>query len=320
MSIILKINSMDPTLQNKLDSEIRIVRSTILKHTRTKYHAVRDIIEDVLDLNGKMLRPLFVLLAGHFGEYSSNKMVNLAASIEMLHMATLIHDDIVDDSKLRRHRESVQSKYGKDMAVYTGDFLLAKSLSILNAKDYEASHIERLAKGIERICEAELLQYQSRFKTMTFKNYLRIVSGKTAALFAISLYVGASESKCDDKLSNQLGRIGYELGIAFQIIDDILDFSEDHTNVGKSIKNDLKKGYFTLPVILALEDQKLNIEDFSDAEELLNSINLDKGIEYSRIIAQKYTKKAFKRISKLPESVAKNVLEAVAKHMLDRNY
>ncbi len=320
MSVLSNIKDGNKDLINLLEQELIKVRKTITNRTRTKFAGVRNIIEDVLDLNGKMIRPLFVLLSANFGTYESDKIVNLASSVEMLHLATLIHDDIVDDAKVRRHRESAQSKYGKDMAVYAGDYLLSKSLTILNADDYDAKHVDRLAKGIERICESELLQYQSRFNTMTLKNYLRIVSGKTATLFAVSLYVGASESKCGDKLSGQLGKIGYELGIAFQIIDDILDFSDDQLKVGKSIQNDLKKGYFTLPVIYAIEGSKHNTDDILNASDMFELIDLNYGIERSRELARKYTKKAFKRINTLPEGDAKELLEKIATQMLLRKY
>ncbi|MBM7562369.1 polyprenyl synthetase family protein [Fusibacter tunisiensis] len=309
MSVFESIKGMETPLSAEIEKELKLVKDMLGNVTRTKYAGIRAVIEDVMDLNGKMLRPIFVILSGHFGAYRSEKAVQLAASIELLHLATLIHDDIVDDSKMRRHKESVQSKYGKDMAVYAGDYLLAKSLTILDSDKYEAKHVDRLAEGIERICESELLQYQSRFNTMTVKNYLRIVSGKTATLFAVALYVGAAESGCSEQLSKQLGRIGHELGIAFQIIDDVLDFSTTQKNVGKSTQNDLKKGYYTLPVIYALRES-----------DDVNPKSLESGIQKSRKLAIKYTDKAFKRIEKLPDSEAKDLLQHIATHMLKRQY
>ena len=115
MSVLSNIKDGNKDLINLLEQELIKVRKTITNRTRTKFAGVRNIIEDVLDLNGKMIRPLFVLLSANFGTYESDKIVNLASSVEMLHLATLIHDDIVDDAKVRRHRESAQSKYGKDM-------------------------------------------------------------------------------------------------------------------------------------------------------------------------------------------------------------
>lgn len=316
---LIKMNALSPEIQNVYQNELDKVYTTIIAHTRSKFSGIREIIEDVVDLNGKMLRPVMTIISAHFGAYQSDKITKLAGAIEMLHMATLVHDDIIDDSKLRRNKVSVQSKYGKDMAVYAGDYLLSKSLSILDSKTYEAEHISRLAKAIESICESELLQFHSRFKLMTVKNYLRVVSGKTAALFAISMYTGAAESKCSEVLSKTLGRIGYDLGVAFQIMDDILDFSDDQSHVGKSTKNDLKKGYFTLPVIFAIQGENESVLDLSESE-MMTLIKRNKGIEKARTLAQKYTKRAFDRIKSLPEGDSKIAIVELANYLLNRTY
>ena len=317
MSIIMNLNPLNADFRDELQHEIDKVGKEISKRTRAKFHGVQIIVDDVLDLNGKMLRPLFTIIAAHFGTYESEKMVKLAASIEILHMATLIHDDVIDESKFRRHRESVQSKYGKDMAVYSGDYLLAKTLSILDLETYDSKNVKRLVRAIEQICESELLQYQNRNHVTSFKNYLRIVAGKTAALFATSMYVGALESDCDARTARLLGRIGYELGVAFQIIDDILDFSEDASKIGKTVRNDLKKGYYTLPVIYALADEP---ESDLTEDEILLLIDKAKGIDRSRALARKYTKKAYKHIALLPDGVQKEAVHSMASFLLDRAY
>jgi len=319
MALTVKINNLDSEIQQALQNELDLVQQVVKTTSKSKFSGIKEIIEDIIDLNGKMLRPLMTIISGHFGAYESDKIVKLAASIEMLHMATLIHDDIIDESKMRRNKESTQSKYGKDMAVYAGDYMLSKSMSILNGKDYDADHISKLAKAIEHICESELLQFHSKFKLMTVKNYLRVVSGKTAALFAVSMYSGASESGCTEALSKNLGRIGYDLGVAFQIIDDILDFSEDTLLVGKSVRNDLKKGYYTLPVIYAIKGEEESILEATEFE-LMQLVEKNKGIEKARKLAKKYSERAYKRIDALPECEYKNVLVNLTKMLLDRQY
>lgn len=316
---LIKMNALSPEIQSAYQSELDKVFAIILTHTRSKFSGIREVIEDVVDLNGKMLRPVMTIISAHFGDYQSDKITKLAGAIELLHMATLVHDDIIDDSKLRRNKISAQSKYGKDMAVYAGDFLLSKSLSILDAKTYDADHISKLAKAIESICESELLQFHSRFKLMTVKNYLRVVSGKTAALFAVSMYTGASESNCTETLSKALGRIGYDLGVAFQIIDDILDFSDNQAHVGKSTRNDLKKGYFTLPVIFAIQGEKEAVLELNETQ-MVALIKKNKGIEKARMLAQKYTKRAFDRIKSLPEGDSKIAMVELANYLLNRTY
>lgn len=316
---LIKMNALSHEVQKVYQDELDKVYTVILAHTRSKFSGIREVIDDVVDLNGKMLRPVMTIISAHFGDYQSEKITKLAGAIEMLHMATLVHDDIIDDSKLRRNKVSAQSKYGKDMAVYAGDYLLSKSLSILDAKTYDADHISKLAKAIESICESELLQFHSRFKLMTVKNYLRVVSGKTAALFAVSMFTGASESGCSETFSKTLGRVGYDLGVAFQIIDDILDFSDDQAHVGKSTRNDMKKGYFTLPVIFAIQGEKESVLDFTETE-MMALITKNKGIEKARKLAQKYTKRAFDRIKSLPEGDPKTAMIELANYLLSRTY
>lgn len=319
MALSINKFEIESQVQETLNEEMEKVRQLIRSKSKSKFTAIQEIVDDVIDLNGKMLRPYMTIVSANFGDYKSEKIVKLASAIEMLHMATLIHDDIVDDSKIRRNKESVQSKYGKDMAVYAGDYLLSKALSMLSADEYDASHMERLAKAVEHICESELLQFQSKFNLLNVKNYLRIISGKTAALFAISMYSGAAEGGCEEVFAKQMGRIGYELGIAFQIIDDILDFSDNQDQVGKTTRNDLKKGYFTLPAIYALQGINVQAIEYSEAV-MMDLIKKNKGIEKARVLAQKYTKKAYKRIAGLPESNYKLAVEQLAKMLLDRQY
>jgi len=304
---------------DQLSIEIDKVITRIQKHTRSKFQPVQDIIDATMRANGKLLRPRLLMMSAMFGTYESERMVNLASAIELLHMATLIHDDIVDDATLRRNFPSVQSQFGKDMAVYTGDYLLSKALTVFKPSDYEDDQIIALSKVIGRICESELLQYFNRYHFMSVRHYLRVVSGKTAALFSLSMYLGAIESGCSEALSKTLGKIGYEIGIAFQIIDDILDFSQEEAVMGKTVQNDVKKGYYTLPVIYAFEGESLHMDTLTMAE-IVSKIKENNGIEKSRILAQKYTEKAFKRIDLLPDNPSKDILLGVATKLLRRSY
>lgn len=318
MYMINRIEGLDVAFKKSVALELEKVSSSLRERAIPKYKGLKEIILDVIGQDGKMMRPLLVIISAHFGHYESEKIVNVATGIEMLHMATLIHDDIIDDANKRRGQASVQSKYGKDMAVYAGDYLLAKSLRTGTKESYDPELISKMSTAIERICESELIQYQNRFKVMTLKNYLRVIAGKTAALFAMSMYAGAVEAKTSESLAKQLGRIGYEIGMAFQIIDDTLDFSKESDLVGKTIENDLKKGYYTLPVIYSVQGEALNAD--SNPETLSRLVFENKGIEKSKILAQKYTKKAFKRIEKLPEGEAKIAVKGIAEMLLSRNY
>ncbi|GAU77354.1 polyprenyl synthetase family protein [Fusibacter sp. 3D3] len=319
MSFNLEVEEDIEALYHFLQNELKRVKYRINSQTRSKFIEVQSIIEDVMHNEGKMLRPFLVLLSAQFGHYEAEKIQKLAGAVEILHMATLVHDDIIDEAKLRRRKPSIQSKYGKNMAVYTGDYLLAKSIGILNDEHFDPSNVRQLSQAISKICESEIIQYQNRFKALSIKNYLKVISGKTAALFAVSLYVGALESDCDEKLAKQLGRIGYEIGMAFQIIDDLLDFDENQQKIGKSTLLDFKNGYFTIPILFALKEKKVNLEDYSKAD-LIDFVRLNNGLTSAKRLAKKYTQRAFVRIDSLEPCHAKKVLRQFSKHLLERDY
>ncbi len=319
MSFNLEVEEGTKTLYLFLVEELKRVKSNIRLQTHSKFVDVQAIIDDVIGNEGKMLRPFLVLLSAHFGQYDAEKIQKLAGAVEILHMATLVHDDIIDEAKLRRNMPSIQSKYGKDMAVYTGDYLLAKSINVLNDDRFDPNHVKQLSQAISKICESELMQYQNRFKALSIKNYLKVISGKTAALFAVSLYVGALESNCDEKLAKKLGRIGYEIGMAFQIIDDLLDFDENQQKVGKSTLSDFKNGYFTVPILFALKEKSVDLAEYTK-EDLIDFVKVNHGLVSSKKLAKKYTKRAYMRIDSLEACEAKAVLRQFSEQLLERDY
>ncbi len=313
-----------------LIEELNEVKSIIKQNIKSRESILEESISPMLENGGKMLRPAFLILASRFGECDLEKIHNLAAVIEMLHMATLVHDDIIDDAKLRRGCDTVQHKYGKDYAVYTGDFLFCQCFNMLAKYDYSMENLRDISKALTKICMGEITQYNLRYgKNASLRNYIRIISGKTAALFAISLYAGAHEAKCHESITNSLGKIGYNAGMAFQIIDDILDFSGNTERLGKSALRDLQKGYYTLPLIYALENDKdgrlkklLNNESLSEIEieEIILLVNKNSGINRAKAVADKYTERAIERIAKLPDCEAKEIIAASVQKLLNREY
>ncbi|MCT4605123.1 MAG: polyprenyl synthetase family protein [Marinisporobacter sp.] len=314
----------------QIEEELTNVNEIIKKNIKCREKFFETSIGDMVDRGGKMLRPAFLLLAGKFGDYDKKKSHNLAAVIEMLHMATLVHDDIIDDSKLRRGYETIQYKYGKEYAVYTGDFLFCQCLMMLSEYEYTMENMKEISKVISKICMGEVKQYHLRYaRNMNIRNYLRIVSGKTAALFALSFYIGAKESGCNNRVSKSLGRIGYHIGMAFQIIDDLLDYKGNTQTLGKNAQKDLKRGYYTLPLIYALENDQENriaqrLKEPSLSEEAVNEIvelvKENKGIERAKKVANRYTKKAFDQINKLPDCESKAIIYEVVEGLLKRDY
>lgn len=313
-----------PSIKTDLEKVVEIMKQNV----KNREKIIEEALLDLIDSGGKLLRPGLLLISGGFGRYDREKLCNLAAVVEMLHMATLIHDDIIDDAKIRRGKETIQSKYGKDYAVFMGDILFSRCFMALSTNT-SMENMRMLSEAIFNICTGEIEQFSSHFSLqMSVKKYLKRIAAKTAALFSLSCYIGAYESGCSKELVNNLSKIGYDIGMAFQIIDDILDYTGDAKVVGKPTGNDLREGIFTLPLIYSIKIDKsklipiLSKDKYSD-EDITNIINITKdlgGINKARILAKQYTDRAFTRINKLPDNENKQVFLEVTQKLLWREY
>jgi heptaprenyl diphosphate synthase len=287
---------------------------------------INDALSVLFENQGKMLRPGLLLIASQFGNPEEEKAIHLAAALEMLHAATLIHDDIIDDSPLRRGLPTIHSKYGKKDAVLIGDFLLSRSF--LLASEYTSpEQALQLSKVISIICTMEIEQNTSRFQFDTsMRKYFRKIMGKTALLFSLACHIGAHESNVSESITGTLRRIGYNIGMAFQIIDDILDYSGNEKQVRKPLGVDLKAGIVTLPLIAALrKDTSGNLANLcnlqnTDFDGIINMVKNLGGIESSVIHAHKFTNRALQEITKLPAGNSRDLLEQVANRLLVRSY
>lgn len=312
----------------EIQSELKSVVALIKKQAKCKDKKIENSILELLESGGKMLRPAFVLIGSKFGDGDTEKSVPTASVIEMLHMATLVHDDVVDDSKLRRGKETVQSKYGKDYAVYIGDYLFCGCFKVLAT--HSSLHALKMdSRAMTRICVGELDQLNSRFSSnLSIKSYLSRISGKTAELFSIALYLGAAEANADERVARELKNIGHNLGMAFQIIDDILDYEGSDESIKKSAANDLKQGIYTLPFIYAYRNNKNSLERYmgkevySDEEvnEMIKIVKENHGIKKADELANKYMDKCFRGINRLPDNEYKVVLKEIVDWLLIRTY
>lgn len=297
---------------------------------KTRQKILAEAVEGLLNAGGKRLRPALVLLAGMFGQYDKEKLIPLAASIEILHMATLVHDDVIDEADVRRGRPTVQSRFGNDIAVFTGDYLFTRSFSIVTQKTtFENMH--RLSQAIKAICEGEIEQYESRYnKNVSVRRYLKRIYRKTALLFALSCQVGALESQCQPKVVNHITHFGREFGMAFQITDDLLDFSGLKAEVGKPIFNDFAQGIYTLPIIYALqhneykrkmaallESSELGPEHL---EEVKGLVKQSGGLDYARKMAARYIERCRRHLGALPKIYAREVMEELLEELIERRY
>lgn len=316
----------NPTIIDNLTEVKRIINSNL----RTNQKEMNNILIPLVNNSGKMIRPGLLILTASFSnqEYDKKKILKLASIVEMLHMATLIHDDIVDNSELRRGDYTIQHKYGREYAVYMGDYIFTRCFSLLS-NDYSNKNMKDLSESISRICLGEILQYHSRFNiNSSFRNYIKIISGKTAALISLSCYIGAMESGQDEKRIKNFARIGYYLGLAFQIKDDILDFSKNDKS-NKTTNIDIINGYYTLPVIFALKNDKSNhlkklISEpdrlNNNFDEFLGLVNEYKGIEKAEEIADRYTQKAYVLLDSMNNENKSEIFKKIISKLTNRDY
>jgi heptaprenyl diphosphate synthase len=315
----------DDGISHDIQKVSEIIRSSI----SSQNPIINDGLSVLFENQGKMLRPGLLLIASRFGDHQNDKAIHLAAALEMLHAATLIHDDIIDDSPLRRGLPTINSKYGKKDAVLIGDFLLSRAF-LLAAEYSSPEQALQLSKVISIICTMEIEQNTSRFQfDNSLRKYFRKIMGKTAMLFSLACHIGAHEAKVSKPVTEMLRRIGYNIGMAFQIIDDILDYSGNEKQVRKPLGVDLKSGVITLPLIAALrKDSSGNLANLCNTQNLHNAdfsgiIAMVKdlgGIESSGVYARKFTNRALQEIMKLPSGYSRDLLEQLTNRLLVRNY
>lgn len=309
--------------------DMKKIDEFILANVKTNSPTIKKAIDDLVLSGGKRIRPLLVIAIARMGEYSEEKIIPIAASIEIMHMATLIHDDIIDDSKMRRGQKSVQSKYGKETAVFTGDFLFSQAFNLI-ADIISKENLKLIAKGVKAICEGEIEQFDNRYNLdLSIKKYLKRIYRKTALLFAISCESGASQAGLPKEMIRAMRHFGLEIGTAFQIVDDILDYEGVERVVGKPLGSDLLNGIYTLPLIYALKTDRKKVikgilrkRDLSrrDVNCIIKEVKLSGGIDYAKELALKYVKKAVKYLEVIPDCEQKSLMMDIADDVLKRNH
>lgn len=278
----------------------------------------------IIESGGKRLRPAMMIASAMAGEYDREKVLSAAMSIELLHTATLVHDDIIDSSLLRRGIPTVFATHGPKTAVFTGDYIYVKSILALASSGLPAEYMQQAARAVEAVCVGEVEQFEGRGSIPGFKTYLSRISRKTGALFAASCAIGAHLGKMPEEEVKRAGRFGGYFGIAFQIMDDLLDINKDQSAIGKPVGNDLKEGTITLPVLLAAaKDKELRsfVESYlkaygkknmgRKAEEILCRTQGAGAVADTLRILNRYIGKAKASLEKLPDSPGKQMLEEI---------
>ena len=323
MSLLEIYALLKPELDRIEEELARSIRSDLPLLSETSLH--------LLQAGGKRIRPVFVLLAGRFGTNDPDKIIRVAVALELIHMASLVHDDVIDDAEIRRGRLTVRSRWDNRIAMYTGDYIYAKALTVIGGLEQPRIH-QVLSGAMVQMCIGEIEQIRDFFNTgQSIRRYLRRIRRKTALLIAVSCLLGALAAEAPPAAAAALYRYGYNAGMAFQITDDLLDLLGSEAVTGKPPGSDLRQGNLTLPVLYALQESgirepllaeigRLKDSGGSDVSAAIRLVRQSGGIRRSEALADRYVGKALAALERLPEGPAKEQLTEIARFIARRNY
>ncbi len=304
-----------------LKSDIEIIETELEKALNSSSHLLNEASLHLLQAGGKRIRPVFVLLSAKFGDYQIERMKYIAVPLELIHMASLVHDDVIDDSNMRRGRSTVKAQWNNRVAMFTGDFIFARALEYVTVIDDPRAH-QILARTMVELCNGEIIQIEDKFRMdQHIKDYFRRIKRKTALLIESSCELGAVVGGVDEQNTRRLKRYGYFVGMSFQIIDDILDFTATDKELGKPAGSDLLQGNITLPMLLLKDDatmqpylQKIIAGTLTEGErmKMLQYVRHSDAIKQATAISDKYLQKALKEVEALPNNPMKKKLRDVA--------
>ncbi|MFP5113403.1 heptaprenyl diphosphate synthase component II [Bacillaceae bacterium C204] len=311
-----------------LNSDINLIEKKLEETIHAESLLLKQASMHTLQAGGKRIRPVFVLLAGKFGNYDIHVMKNVAVALELIHMASLVHDDVIDDADLRRGQPTVKSKWDNKIAMYTGDFVFALAIELMTNIENPIAH-KILANTIVEVSLGEIQQIKDKYRfNQNLRDYLRRIKRKTALLIAVSCQLGAIAANVEESVHKKLYRFGYYVGMSYQIIDDILDFTSTEKELGKPAGGDLLQGNITAPALFAMEKDEIRRE-IEKVHESMGSLEITKiisiiknsgAIEKSIALSDLYLKKALAELEGLPANKAKKTLHDIAKFIGKRKF
>lgn len=316
-------------IRNLVGDEFAAVNELIIEQLHSRVALVENIGEHLIHAGGKRLRPLLVLLAGRACELLDERHIQFATIIEFLHTATLLHDDVVDVSNLRRGLPTANAKWGNAPSVLVGDFIYSRAFQIL-AMMGDLRILNLLAKTTNLIAEGEVLQLTKAGQPNTSaEEYMDVIEHKTAILFAAATRGAAILSGADDTTEVALGKYGLHLGLAFQLIDDLLDYTGDPAETGKNIGDDLAEGKPTLPLIYTIshgsETQSRLVCDAirdksaRDLDAIIAAVQACGALEHTREQARLQSEAAIKQLAVLPANAYRQAMQELTDLALQRS-
>ena len=316
-------------IYESIQDELLEVKALLASTSHSNDPDIQKVISYTVEGVGKMLRPAIAILASKFHPLTDlSKVVSMATAVELLHLASLVHDDTVDQSETRRGRITVSDRWGKDVALLVGDYLFATSATVMcETENIKAMHI--FSQTIKEVSHGELSENLSAYDWhQTREQYFDRIYHKTASLFATAAEGGALVSEAPNRTVDSLRTYGMNLGLAFQIVDDILDFEGDEKVIGKPIGNDLAQGVLTLPSILLIEQSPSNNPVFEIFDGNNNQENIQHAIQMIQSssiisdcyeIAKQFSQKAHEALENLEDNVYRRSLSSLASYVLQRD-
>lgn len=315
--------------ENKQD--LTQIETQLAENLKPYLDLVSEVAHHILFAGGKRLRPLLLVLAAKICGYKETYAKNVASAMEYLHAATLLHDDVIDDAALRRGKTVAHSVYGNAITILVGDFLLSRALSI--CADSGKIEVMRIVADLtEHMSTGEVHQLMRKGDvSLTEDEYMEVIRRKTAVLFEAACKVSAVIAEASPEEEQALSEYGFNLGLAFQMVDDLFDYTKDTAALGKEVGADLREGKLTLPIIQALKeadpsehDQMVNIiqnEDFTidEFKTLVTLLHKNNGIDYTVETASLYIDKAKEALALFEDSRYKNSLFDIADYSLARH-
>ena len=316
------------TIFSSVQDQLQFIEQRIRDQARDEHHPdLRSALEHLLAAGGKRIRPTLGLLIGNMLGAPEAKLITLGASVELLHTATLVHDDLIDGALLRRGMPTLNARWSPAATVLTGDFLFARAAKLAAETNY-LPLMKLFADTLATIVNGELTQLFSARGTIQRENYYQRIYAKTASLFEMSALAAAMVATEDEDTRHSMKMFGYEVGMAFQIVDDILDFTGDQTAVGKPIGSDLLNGLVTLPAIYFAEANptekdvislpKGGWKDTARVQRLVDAIRQSPAIEKAMDEARQAIFRALSALEDSPPSPEREALENLAKFIVDR--
>lgn len=318
-----------PLFRTLIAEDMQTVDGVIRTHLHSDVVLIRQVAEYIISAGGKRLRPVLTLLSGKALGYEGAHLYELAAMIEFIHTATLLHDDVVDESDMRRGRETANALFGNAASVLVGDFLYTRAFQMMVTTN-NMQILQVMAEATNIIAEGEVLQLLNIGNTeLSEQGYLQVIQYKTAKLFEASARVGALIAGGSEAQIKALSDYGMYLGTAFQIIDDVLDYSGDADTIGKSLGDDLAEGKATLPLIYTMRQgpvaaadvvrQALENASRDRFHDVLAAVQSCGALDYAKNEAIKAAEQAVAAVADLPDTPVKQALVELARLSVDRN-